>query len=401
MFMDSQGRQIGNLEITVGTDVNELNQTIAQTLPGSRIRAQALNDGVLIGGSAASLLDASKAQDLAARTVGDEKKVVNTIQLDQRQQVLIKVRVSEMSRSIAKQLGINASSISNAAGVPIVLSTENQFGLLGRALSDLSGAQFGQVCQGQQFGFSPANLCNAKPNNLQSVVQALERVGLVHTLAEPNLTAVSGESAKFLAGGEFPVPTSRDRDGNVTVEFKQFGVGLGFRPVVLNDGRISLQLSTEVSELTNTGALTLGGGTVTDDKGNTTTVQGLTLPALSVRRAETSVDLPSGGSLAIGGLIQQQTKQSIDAFPGLKELPVLGALFRSRDYQKNETELVVTVTAYIVEPVSETKLATPDQGFVPPSDVETILMGRLNKVYGKDKPVAESVPKGTIGYIVQ
>jgi pilus assembly protein CpaC len=360
-----------------------------------------------------------------------------------------------MSRNIAKQLGINASSISNAAGIPIVLSTQNQFGLLGRALSDLSGGQFGQVCQviapqdakiidpdvfgyfsgavmppalvsglppsafpgqarnalgvlpgmvnlpGQQFGFSATSLCNAKPNNLQSVVQALERVGLVHTLAEPNLTAVSGESAKFLAGGEFPVPTSRDRDGNVTVEFKQFGVGLGFRPVVLSDGRISLQLSTEVSELTNTGALTIGGGTSTDDKGNTTQIQGLTLPALSVRRAETSVDLPSGGSLAIGGLIQQQTKQSIDAFPGLKELPVLGALFRSRDYQKNETELVVTVTAYLVEPVSETKLATPDQGFVPPSDVETILMGRLNKVYGKDKPVAESVPKGTIGYIVQ
>jgi pilus assembly protein CpaC len=453
--MDSQGRQIGNLEITVGTDVNDLNQVISEALPGSRIKAQALNDGVVIGGSAASLLDASKAQDLAARTVGDEKKVVNTIKLDQRQQVLIKVRISEMSRTIAKQLGINASSITNAAGVPIVLSTQNQFGLLGRALSDLSGGQFGQVCQviapqdpkildpdifgffdfrtippallsglpgvnipgearnalgvfpgainlpGQQFGFSPTNLCNAKPNNLQSVVQALERVGLVHTLAEPNLTAVSGEAAKFLAGGEFPVPTSRDRDGNVTVEFKQFGVGLGFRPVVLGDGHISLQLSTEVSELTNTGALTLGGGTVTDDKGNTTQVQGLTLPALSVRRAETSVDLPSGGSLAIGGLIQQQTKQSIDAFPGLKELPVLGALFRSRDFQKNETELVVTVTAYLVEPVSETKLATPDQGFVPPSDVETILMGRLNKVYGKDKPVAESVPKGTIGYIVQ
>ena len=455
IFLDAAGRQIANLEINVGADVVDLNATIQRNLAQSTVRAESLNDTIVLSGQVNSLQDADKAQQLAARAAGDPERVVNALSLDQRQQVLIKVRVSEMSRSIAKQLGVNVSSVANAAGVPIIASTQNQFGLLGRALADISGAQVGQVCRviqpqdpaildpdvfgffdfrvippellsglpgvnvpgqarnalgvfpgdinlpGTGFGFSPTNLCNAKPNNLQSVVQALERVGLVHTLAEPNLTAVSGEAAKFLAGGEFPVPTSRDRDGNVTVEFKQFGVGLGFRPIVLSDGRISLQLSTEVSELTNTGALTIGGGTVTDDQGNTSTVQGLTLPALAVRRAETTVDLPSGGSLAIGGLIQQQTKQSIDAFPGLKELPVLGALFRSRDFQQNETELVVTVTAYLVNPVAESQLATPDQGFQPASDVETILMGRLNKVYGGTPPPSATPPRGSVGYIVE
>ena len=340
----------------------------------------------------------------------------------------------------SKQLGVNVNSVVNAQGLPVVLGTGNQFSLIGRALSDVSGAQVGQVCRttqylprqiidatqppvvnfpgqtlnpigvipgpnvnipGTTFGFSPTVLCNGQPNNVQGVVQALERVGLVHTLAEPNLTAVSGEAAKFLAGGEFPVPTSRDRDGNVTVSFKPFGVGLSFTPVVLSKGRISLQISTEVSELTNTGALTLAGGTSTDTNGNTIVQQGLTLPALAVRRTETTVELPSGGALAIGGLIQQSTKQSIDAFPGLKELPVLGGLFRSRDFQNNETELVVTVSAYLVTPTAPTQLAGPDDGYAPPTDVETIFLGRLNAVYGKDTKLPDGVPKEAVGYIVQ
>ena len=166
-----------------------------------------------------------------------------------------------------------------------------------------------------------------------------------------------------------------------------------------------MQISSEVSELTNTGALTLGGSVVTDAEGVSVVTQGLTLPALSVRRTETTVELPSGGSLVIGGLIQQQTKQSIDAFPGIKDLPVLGALFRSRDFQNNETELVVTVTAYLVQPVAETRLATPDQGYSVPTDLETILFGRLNAVYPdsarESGPANESVPPGTVGYIVQ
>jgi pilus assembly protein CpaC len=218
---------------------------------------------------------------------------------------------------------------------------------------------------------------------VQGTIKALERIGLVHTLAEPNLTAVSGEAAKFLAGGEFPVPVGRDREGNIIIEYKSFGIGLGFTPVVLSKGRISLQVSTEVSELTNTNSLKLAD---------------VVLPGLNVRRAATTVELPSGGSIAIGGLIQQQTKQILDAFPGMKDLPVLGALFRSRDFQNNESELVVTVNAYLVNPVAPTEIARPDDGYVVPTDPETILLGRLNAVYGKSAP--PDVPKNAVGYIV-
>jgi len=385
IFLDAQGRQIATVEIVVGSDVSDLNDQITRQLPEAKVRAQALNDNVVLSGSVNNVQEASRAQDLAERFTGSKDKVVNNISIEQRQQVLIQVRVSEMSRTISKQLGLNTTFAQIVGGVPIVASTDNQFSLVGRALADLSGAQIGSLNQ----------------NNLAVQLKALERIGLVHTLAEPNLTAISGEAAKFLAGGEFPVPVGRDRDGNITIEFKQFGVGLAFTPVVLSKGRISLQISTEVSELTNTGALTLAGASFVDSQGRTITTQGLTLPALAVRRAGTTVELPSGGSLAIGGLIQQQTKQNLDSLPGVKDLPVIGALFRSRDFQNNESELVVTVTAYLVNPVSPAEIARPDDGYVVPTDPETILLGRLNSVYGKDVKPAPETPRNAIGYIVQ
>ena len=392
MFVDSDGHQIGNIEIVVGADVAALNNQLAQQLPGSNARADALNDNVVLSGSVANAQQVSQAQSMAERFSGDQKKVVNNLTIAGRQQVLIEVRVSEMSRVISKQLGINTLAVAKAGGVPIVVGTDNQFSLVGRALTNM-GAMIGNLgpCQ------PPATTsCVAAggpaPNNLQGTIQALERVGLVHTLAEPNLTAVSGEAAKFLAGGEFPVPSGRDAQGNISVEYKPFGVGLAFTPVVLSKGRISLQVSTEVSELTNTGALTLASSGL---------AQGLTLPALSVRRTETTVELPSGGSLAIGGLIQQQTKQNLDGLPGVKDLPVLGALFRSRDFQNDETELVVTVTAYLVDPASPAQIAGPDDGFVSSSDLEAILLGRLNKQYGKDPRERSEVAKQSPGYILQ
>jgi pilus assembly protein CpaC len=459
IFLDGEGRHIATVEIAVNADVDDLNDYLRRDVPNTSVSATGIDNSVVLSGEVASLREASIAQQAAAQTVEEPEQVVNNVAIMERQQVLIKVRVAEMTRSIAKQFGINPSAIANVNGVPVVASTGNQFSLLGRALSDISGTQFGQVCDvwapqnpvispngtptfidedgtwhfleqnifpvgsipgqtqnplgilpgeinlpGSSLGFSATSLCSARPNNIQGIMQALERTGLVRTLAEPNLTAISGENARFLAGGEFPVPVSRDRDGNITVEFKPFGVGLAFTPVVLSRGRISLQLSTEVSELTNAGALTLGGGQVSDSNGNTINIGGVTLPALQVRRTETTVELPSGGSLAIGGLIQQQTKQNIDAFPGVKELPVLGALFRSRDFQNNETELVVTVTAYLVDPVAESQLATPDQGYSTPTDLETILFGRLNAVQQEQQaaePSPAAVPQGTVGYIVQ
>jgi pilus assembly protein CpaC len=227
--------------------------------------------------------------------------------------------------------------------------------------------------------------------NAQSIlgasIKALQREGLFRTLAEPTLTAISGESASFLAGGEFPVPVGRDRDGNITLQFKPFGVSLTFTPVVLSEGRISLRIKTEVSELSQEGALELAGTSI---------------PGLKVRRAETTLELPSGGSMVMGGMMKDDVRQAVSGLPGLKSLPVLGTLFRSRDYQRNETELVIIVTPYLVKPVARTALARPDDGFAPASDATGTFLGRLNRVYGVEgKPAPAGAYRGTFGFIFE
>jgi pilus assembly protein CpaC len=395
-FFDAAGHQILAIDIQVERDVADLTSLMHTNFPGSEIKVTALNDNIVLTGTVAGAQDATRAQDLAARfatdagKAADPTRVVNMLKVKGREQVMLKVRVSEIERTIAKQLGVNLSSAFSAGGVPLILQTANPYGL-GSILSAASGAQIGSV---------GSNPLAPGPNNVQGVLNALDQVGLAHTLAEPNLTAVSGETAKFLAGGEFPVPVSRDLYGNVTVEFKQFGVGLSFTPVVLSENRISLQVSTEVSELTNEGAFVQSGGTTTVN-GVSQAVQSLTIPALAVRRAETTVELPSGGSFAIAGLLQHTTKEDIDAFPGLKDMPVLGALFRSRDFQNNETELVVVVSAYLVDPTHETKLAAPTDGFVPATDPEQDFLGKMNTTYTNDPHGLKSAADGKAGFIVE
>jgi len=394
-FFDARGHQVLSLDIRVEKDVADLAAMIKANLPNSAIKIAALNDNVVLSGRVASASEATRAADLSASFTGDPKKVVNMLSVSDGEQVMLKVRVSEMQRQIAKQFGINMAGVGIIGGsTPFALATNNQFGLLGRALDDLSGGSVGQICA------NPAALKAGGCNNMQGAFKALETVGLLHTLAEPNLTAVSGETAKFLAGGEFPVPAGRDQQGNVSISFKQFGVGLSFTPVVLSGGRISLQLSTEVSELTNTGSFQLNGGSVVVN-GQVVTTPGLTIPALNVRRAETTVELPSGGSFAIAGLMQHTTKQQIDAFPGVKDLPVLGALFRSRDFQNAETELVVMVTPYLVNPVAEAALAKPSDGFITPTDPETLLLGRLNTVYKKSAKPLTPEAAAPVGFVVR
>ena len=423
-FYDAQGKEILSLDIRVEKDVTDLAAMIKDGMPDSAVRVQAMNDNVVLNGSVSSALESTRAADIAARFAGDPKKVVNMLTIAGGQQVMLKVRIAEMDRSIAKQFGVNMATAANVNGVPVIAATSNPYGLLGSALSNLSGAQIGASCgaafvptvtgtitttvtnnvstnpailaPGQANGITTTNNttnCTA-PNNAQGILNALERVGLVHMLAEPNLTAVSGETARFLAGGEFPVPSGRDQQGNISIEFKQFGVGLSFTPVVLSPGRISLQLSSEVSELTNTGSFTLQGAA-----GIGTAV---TIPALSVRRAQTTVELPSGGSFAVAGLMQHNTKQVIDGFPGVKDLPVLGALFRSRDFENDETELVVLVSAYMVEPNAASAFSAPTDGFVAPTDPETLLLGRLNAVYKKkdDKPLTPQA-SAPVGFVVR
>jgi pilus assembly protein CpaC len=403
-FFDAQGRQLLAVDVRVEKDTGELASMIRAEIPDADVSVQSLNGSVILSGTVNSPSDAARAADIAARYAADPSKpddkshLVNMLRVKGGEQVMLKVRVAEVQRQIAKQFGFNVQAGGLLGSVPVAFATDNQFALLGRALSDISGLQAGQFCFGKTQNGLPCDPA-------QATVKALERVGLLHTLAEPNMTAVSGETAKFLAGGEFPVPASRDRDGNITIEFKQFGVGLSFTPVVLSSGRISVQLSTEVSELSTSGAFTQPSATSSSTQNGVTTtvtVPGITIPALNVRRAETTVELPSGGSFAIAGLMEHTTKQTIDALPGLKELPVLGALFRSRDFENDETELVVVVTAYLVNPTAEARLTTPTAGFKPPSDINTILNGNINDVHGRRTSApANALSQGSTGFIVR
>jgi pilus assembly protein CpaC len=230
----------------------------------------------------------------------------------------------------------------------------------------------------------------------------MERAGVIHTLAEPNLTAISGETASFMAGGEFPIPNGLSCDTTKSppvcqaqVEFKKFGVSLMFTPVVLSEGRISLKVMTEVSDLSNQNSMTM---TVPGSSDS------LTIPSIRTRRAETVVEIPSGGSLAMAGMIQQQSQQSIDGIPGLMQVPVLGALFKSRDFINHQSELMVLVTPYVVRAVAQKDLSRPDDGFVDANDPSTVLLGRFNKIYGANGKTEPAKPSGSyhgkVGFIL-
>lgn len=422
VFFDASGRRILSLDIRVDQDTGAVAQTINRLLPGARVRVDSMNDSLILSGEVQSLADASKAVQIARAAVSrPDDQVLNMLTIAGKDQVMLKVRIVEVQRSVIKQLGFNTSAVLNQLGEP-------QYMFNNAASFAVNGGLMGGITAGYELdttqqpimqrpcgGAFPADaLCDVVVRNggnsdtatikdglagdpglnqAESMLQAFERVGLVRTLAEPNLTAVSGEAAKFLAGGEFPVPVGQDDTGRITVEFKPFGVGLGFTPVVLSGGLISLKISTEVSELSNDGAFTVSNG---ED------VAPLVIPGLNVRRAETMVELPSGGAMMIAGLLREQTKQAIDSLPGMTNLPVLGTLFRSRDFLKGETELVVIVTPYLVKPTSPDRLQTPADGLRLASDPETILLGRLNRAY-KARPQPPGAPayQGPYGYVIE
>lgn len=386
-FFNARGEQILNLEIRVERDLASLTNMLARFLPNARLNVEAVNDNIVLSGYVPNASQATQARDLAARYVGNPDFVLNMLTIEGKEQVNLRVTVAEMQRSLIKQLGVDLTSSVDIGNLALSLATTNAFSLQGNPLGGLTSAPNGLPATGG--------------SDITGALTALERAGLLRTLAEPNLTAISGESASFLAGGEFPVPTSQDRNGNVVLEFKPFGVGLGFKPVVLGEGRISLQISTEVSELSNEGSFVFEGVSVVDANGNIVRQDGVTVPALRVRRAETTVELPSGGSMVMAGLLSESTRQNIDGVPGIKDVPVLGSLFRSRDFQDNETELVVIVTPYLVDATSRDKLVLPTDGFAPPSDLETFLMGRLNATYGvAGDGGVDGALQGPVGFVV-
>jgi pilus assembly protein CpaC len=366
-FFDGEGRQIAAFDIAVTRDLNGVRAALKQILPHSDVRIEGVGDGVVLSGSVTSPVDSQRATDLATRLVGDPAKVVNSLIIAGRDQVMLKVTVAEVQRNVIKQLGININgSMGYATLVPI---TQNPFSASGTPISNTA------IAAGQFVG---AGVPSFSTNSINATLQAMEQAGVIRTLAEPTLTAISGETANFLAGGEFPIPAGYTCTSTppitcqLGISFKQFGVSLSFTPVVLSEGRISLKVLTEVSDLSNQNTLTLSQGPNSN----------VIIPSIQVRRSETTVEVPSGGALAMAGMIKDQTKQAINGIPALMELPVLGALFKSREYVNQKTELAVIVTPYIVHPVSPKDLSRPTDGFVDASDPAGILLGKLNRVYG-------------------
>ncbi len=395
VFFDDAGKRMLTLDIHVAKDSSGLSDAIGRLLPGSKIRVESVNDTLVLAGEVPSSMDADKARRLAEHFVAKPEQVISLLTITGREQVMLRVRVVEMQRTIIKQLGFNTNAIWQR------MDGLNTYGLAFKSVPTYGINQ--SLLGGGAGGGSFSN-----PNTqAAAAIQAFERVGLVRTLAEPNLTAISGESAKFLAGGEYPVPVGQDNQGRVTIEFKPYGVGLNFTPVVLSEGRISLRIATEVSELSSDGAFTMStGGTSTTGPGGTGTTttapSTLVIPSLKLRRTETTVELPSGGAMMIAGLLQQQTKQNIDSVPGLANTPVLGALFRSRDYLSGETELAIIVEPFVVNSTSIDKLQTPSDGLEMANDVATDLMGKLNK--SSNVPAAAVAGKslqGPYGYVIE
>jgi pilus assembly protein CpaC len=369
VFFDADGQQVAAYDIAVKRDLNGVQAALRQTTPGVKI--DGVGDGVILTGSVSSPVEAQQAGEIAARLVGGADKVVNSIVVRSRDQVMLKVSVSEVRRDIIKQLGIDLSASMNYGTAVVKFNNNNPFTANNVPLVGGNGASATAL-----GGFG----------SVTATMRAMESAGVIKTLAEPNLTAISGESATFIAGGEFPIPAGYTcqpgtsagslQQCQLSVAYKKFGISLNFTPVVLAEGRISLRVMTEVSEISNQ---------------NSVNLSGVTIPSIQTRRAETTLEVPSGGSMAMAGLIQNQTKQAVNGLPGLDQLPVLGQLFRSQDYVNNETELMVMVTPYVVRAVAQNQLSRPDDGFASASDSQSALLGRLNRLYGiagKVEPVA-------------
>jgi pilus assembly protein CpaC len=369
VFLDDRGAEISALEVSVSRDDSTLSSTLARLLPGSNIAVQGFGEHLILSGTAISQDDVAKAMAIAGQFAGGPTNIANVITVSGPQQVALKVTVAEVSRQAVKQLGIDLSgSLSAGALTTGIVNTES----LGGASNVVSGSSI-------TAGLDVGSL------SLKATLRALEQRGLSRTLDEPTLTALSGQAAEFIAGGEFPVPSSIDQNGNVAYTFKQFGVDLKFTPTVKSNGIIGVVVDSSVSEPTTDGAVTVGG---------------LTIPATKNRDAKTAVELPPGSTLSIAGLFQDQERQQMNSLPGLGNIPILGALFRSRDFIHDQTELVILVTPCLVSPGPTPIL--PTDGVVAAGDAEANFLGHMQKLYGVGDP---SPPPGryhgSIGFALE
>ncbi len=378
IVLDAAGQVLKRLDIHVTYDLQAIQSMVDRLFPDEQVKVGAVHDQIILTGTVSNPETASKIANLVAHYVSDLQDLEGTIdflisnllEVRGEQQVMLQVKIIEAERSIIRELGVDFN-----ANDPNELSVTTLFGAtpLGSVAGSPNSLGFGGGPGLSLSQDSVGNLAAYLDSGVDGIgtlglfIQALEEENLLNVLAEPNLTAVSGQQAGFLAGGEFPVPTGRDQFGNITIEFREFGVSLNFKPIVLSDDRINLQLNTEVSSL---------------DQSNAVVLADLVVPGLDIRRAETTIEIPSGGSLMIAGLLQSQTTQGLSGLPGIRNTPVLGDLISSDSFQRDETELVVIVTGYLVEPYANKQSAEkiPDQK---QRELSKIFAANIRRSYGE------------------
>jgi len=391
------GGVVYSARVRVNQNVTSVDRVLKVAMPDSDVTVTTVGQVAVLTGTVGSPDDVASAQRLVASLLNPgvdvtapgaqlKMSVINHLKTATPLQVNLQVRIAEVSRSFAKNFGINLASADATGGFKFGIGQGRKF--------------FDQYTPGGPMGVGAAAGAGTTAVTKSATGTSLfgngklfgidilggldlgEQIGQVTTLANPNLTALSGETGSFLAGGEIPIPVSQGL-GAVSVEYKQYGVSLAYTPTVLSDGRISLRVRPEVSQLSAAGAVTIGGTQI---------------PALTTRRAETTVELGSGQSLMIGGLLQNTHDNSIDQAPGLGHIPILGALFRSNGFKRNETELVIVVTPYLVKPVNANEIRLPTDGYRAPSDAGRVFLGQLSKGQtGEQRPVPQMAPPAATG----
>ena len=361
----ADGSVVFGAAVTVNPNISSINEALHQAMPDSHITVTTLGQMAVLNGTVASPEDATQAESLVRSVLnagikdGDPLKIlpVNRLKTATPLQVTLKVRIAEVNRSLLKQIGVNLLTRDRSGGSLFGIGQGNP-GSIGDPASGSTPAT-GTTFNIAENGTTLALFGRLLGLDVLGTLDLAQNDGLITTLAEPNLTAISGETASFLAGGEFPIPVSQGL-ASISIEYKQYGVGLAFTPIVLADGRISMRVRPEVSELSDAGSVKFGG---------------YIIPALTTRRAETTVELGSGQSFMIAGLLQNRNTNNINKAPFLGDIPILGTLFRSTKFQRDESELVIIVTPYLVKPVSN-HLATPADGYRAPDDAQQVFLGQ-------------------------
>ena len=395
------GQEIVSLDLEIERDISGLEANLRRFLPDSEIKVEIISDNIVLTGTVRTPLDSTRVEELAQAFIkggeattrnitaqgnnGDAdifaerrqvSQIVNLLRIDGEDQVMLKVTVAEVSRQVMKQLGASGF-IGSSSGEGISFRNPSN---LGNAVNAFASKLTGTIGSGSGM--------------FATYLNAMEQAGVMRTLAEPSLTAISGKKASFSVGGEYRLPSEQEIDekGTLsrTVETVEYGIGLDFTPVVLGPGRISLEIATEVSEPTFEGSVV---------NGNAIGVPGQTYMSIRRRKASTSVELPSGGSIVIGGLVQDNIRQAMSGLPGVSKIPIFGTLFRSKDFIRNETELVIIATPYLVQPVARSALSRPDDNFNPTDDLSSAFLGEVNRIYGTHQAAPTGQYHGNVGFI--